>query len=88
MEPTPVFSPRASHGQRSLVGYSPLDRKESDTTEATYHTCTYICVFAICINIYVLYVGCINFTMLYAVVGVTPLSLCNACLCLSLESLF
>ena len=23
------------HGQRSLVGYSPWDRKESDTTEAT-----------------------------------------------------
>ena len=22
-----------SHGQRSLVGYSPWDRKESDTTE-------------------------------------------------------
>ena len=24
-----------SHGQRSLVGYSPWDHKESDTTEAT-----------------------------------------------------
>ena len=27
--------PRKSHGQRSLVGYSPYDCKESDTTEAT-----------------------------------------------------
>ena len=26
-KPTPVFSPGKSHGQRSLVGYSPWDRK-------------------------------------------------------------
>ena len=32
-QPTPVFLPRKSHGQRSLVGYSPWGRKESDTTE-------------------------------------------------------
>ena len=32
---TPVFLPGESHGQRSLVGYSPLGRGESDTTEAT-----------------------------------------------------
>ena len=25
------------HGQRSLAGYSPWDRKELDTTEATEH---------------------------------------------------
>ena len=31
--PTPVFLPRESHGRRSLVGYSPWGRKESDTTE-------------------------------------------------------
>ena len=30
---TPGFLPGESHGQRSLVGYSPQDRKESDTTE-------------------------------------------------------
>ena len=28
-----VFLPGKSHGQRSLVGYSPWGRKESDTTE-------------------------------------------------------
>ena len=28
-----VFLPTEFHGQRSLTGYSPLDRKESDTTE-------------------------------------------------------
>ena len=31
--PTPVFLREESHGQRSLVGYSPWGRKESDTTE-------------------------------------------------------
>ena len=29
----PVFLPGESHGWRSLVGYSPRGRKESDTTE-------------------------------------------------------
>ena len=32
-QPTPIFLPGKSHGQRSLVGYSPWGRKESDTTE-------------------------------------------------------
>ena len=36
-QPTPVFLPGESHGQRSLVGYSPWDHKELDTTEATWH---------------------------------------------------
>ena len=34
-QPIPVFSPGESHGQRSLEGYSPRGRTESDTTEAT-----------------------------------------------------
>jgi len=32
---TPVFLPGESHGQRSLVGYSPQDHKELDMTEVT-----------------------------------------------------
>ena len=32
-QPIPVFLPGPSHGQRSLVGYSPWGRKESDMTE-------------------------------------------------------
>ena len=32
-QPSPVFSTGKSHGWRSLVGYSPWGRKESDTTE-------------------------------------------------------
>ena len=30
---TPIFLPGESHGQRSLVGYSPWGCKESDMTE-------------------------------------------------------
>ena len=37
-QPTPVFLPGKSHGQRSLVGYSLLGHKESDTTEVIQHT--------------------------------------------------
>ena len=32
-QPTPVFLPRKSHGQRSLAGYSPEGPKEWDMTE-------------------------------------------------------
>ena len=40
MQPTPVSLPEKSHGQRSLVGYSPWGRKESGTTEQL--TLTYL----------------------------------------------
>ena len=33
MQPTPVFLPGESHGQKGLVGYSPWSRKTSDVTE-------------------------------------------------------
>ena len=36
-QPTPVFLSGASHGQRSLAGYSPWGPKESDTTEHAGH---------------------------------------------------
>ena len=32
-QPTPVFLPDKSHGQRSLAGYSPWGHKELDMTE-------------------------------------------------------
>ena len=32
-QPTPLFLPGESHGWRSLVGYSPQGRKESERTE-------------------------------------------------------
>ena len=34
-QPTPVFLPGESHGQRSLAGYSPRGHTESDMTEVT-----------------------------------------------------
>ena len=34
-QPTPVFLPGESLGQRSLVGYSPWGCKESDMTKVT-----------------------------------------------------
>ena len=35
-QPTPVFLPGESHGQRSLAGYNPKGCKESDTTELAH----------------------------------------------------
>ena len=37
-QPTPVFLPGKSHGQRSLAGCSPWGHKESDRTERLTHT--------------------------------------------------
>ena len=36
-QPTPVFLPGESHGQKSLAGYSPWDRRECDTAEQLTH---------------------------------------------------
>ena len=36
-QPTPLFLPGESHGQRSLVGYGPWGCKELDTTEWLTH---------------------------------------------------
>ena len=40
MATTPVFLPRESRGQRSLVGCCPWGHTESDTTEAPKHAYT------------------------------------------------
>ena len=50
-QPTPVFLPGESYGQRSLVGYSPWGRKESDTTEVTERAFTCPAPFFPCIYI-------------------------------------
>ena len=39
---TPVFLPGESHGERSLAGYSPWDRKKLDRTEETEHACSVV----------------------------------------------
>ena len=40
-QPTPVFLPGEFHGRKSLVGYSPWGRKESDPTKQLTHTLIY-----------------------------------------------
>ena len=37
-QPTPVCLPGGSHGQRSLEGYSPQGRTESNMAEETQHS--------------------------------------------------
>ena len=43
-QPTPVPLPGKSHGRRSLVGCSPWDRKESDTTERLHFHLSLSCI--------------------------------------------
>ena len=45
MQPTPVFLPGKSHGQRSLVGYGSWSHKELNMREATDHTHDAIRIF-------------------------------------------
>ena len=40
-QPTPLFLPGESHGQRSLAQYSPQGHKESNVTKAAQHACTH-----------------------------------------------
>ena len=56
---TPVFLPEKSHGQRSLMGYSPWGCKESDTSEHIHkhiYVCVYVCVYIHIYKIPLLYV--------------------------------
>ena len=43
MQPTPVFLPGESHGQRSLVGYSPWGHKETQLSTHTRPACSRTC---------------------------------------------
>ena len=44
-QPSPVFFPGKSHGQRSLMVYRPWGCKESDKAEATEHEHDVILIF-------------------------------------------
>ena len=51
------YSCLETHGQRSLVGYSPWGCKQSDMTENIAHTCfTLLCEFLLCHELNQLYV--------------------------------
>ena len=41
-QPTPVFLPEESHGQRSPAGYRPQGCKELNTAQETQHICMHI----------------------------------------------
>ena len=41
-QPTPIFLPGESHGQRSLAGYNPWGCKKRDTTETNTYVHTYV----------------------------------------------
>ena len=43
-QPTPILFPGKSHGQRSLVGYSPWGREELDTTERLHFQFSLSCI--------------------------------------------
>ena len=43
-QPSPVLLPGKSHGQRSLIGYSPWGREESDTTERLHFHFSLSCI--------------------------------------------
>ena len=43
-QPTPVLLPGKSHGRRSLVGWSPWGREESDTTEWLQFHFSFSCI--------------------------------------------
>ena len=64
-QPTPVFLPGKSHGWRSLVGYCPWGRKESDTTERLhYHYVTlYSSVSSPCLDMF-LTLNIVQFSLL------------------------
>ena len=44
IQPTPIFLPGESHGQRNLLGYSPWDHKESYMVEVTLQASISLCV--------------------------------------------
>ena len=46
-QPTPVFLPGKFNGQRSLIGYSPWDHKELDTTERLNSSSSFVWAYSI-----------------------------------------
>ena len=54
-QPTPVFLPGKSHGQRRLAGYSPWGCKELDRTEQLHSlttSCSYFVDIHVCVCVY------------------------------------
>ena len=47
----PIFLPEKYHGQRRLVGYSPKDHKELDTTEHSAQQDSYFTFLGILVTV-------------------------------------
>ena len=91
-QPTPVFFPAEFHEQRSLVGCSPSDHKELDTTEVTQHIYPYICyshlLLLVCILFIVQSLSCVRlFVTLWIAAGQASLSINNSWSLLKLISI-
>ena len=57
-QPTPVFLPGESHGQRNLVGYSPWSHKGSDMTEhASAQEDSAVSALQACLHVHLAHVG-------------------------------
>ena len=61
-QPTPVFLPGKSHGQRSLVGYSPRGRKESYTAEQLHF---HFGFFAVLVAVFIIIIYFFRFFSIY-----------------------
>ena len=66
LEPTPVLLPGKFHGQKSASGYSPWDRKESDTTEHS-HTHTQVCILLFSLYVILKILSQVNELSLYSI---------------------
>ena len=67
---TPVLLPRKSHGQRSLVGYSPWGRKELEKGSYLVHRHSYYRLKKKCLNGYK---QCLNFGKIHRIILISEL---------------
>ena len=71
-QPTLLFLPGESHGQKSLVGYSPWGLKESDTTKHIHtriHRASTIVVYRSCSEGFDILVVIVDFCQIYGMLG-------------------
>ena len=67
-QPTSIFLPRESHGQKSLEGYGPQSYKELDMVEVTCHACVGLLldIIVYSTDLYIRYISCIyNMYLIY-----------------------
>ena len=85
-QPTPVFLPGKSHGWRSLTGYSPWGRKESDTTEWLYFLSFNIYTYRLLLwhlfpkNCYNIEMNCLMVHVIWCDIFLTKFYQCGVCI--------